>query len=348
MKVVILCGGQGTRFWPASRSSKPKQFLQINGQKSLLQSTYERLHPLIEQNNIFFVCKPQYAEQVIEQIPGITEEQIILEPSGRNTAASIGLSAYYLQKRFGNEVMAVLPADHMIDDRDAFQDALNSAEKIANNNYLVTFGIKPTRAETGYGYIEKGEKIKGCSNHEVFQVSTFREKPDKKEARNFLNSGRFYWNTGIFVWKISMILREIKLYQPKLDSVLHRITASQDWNISKDLFEKLENVSIDYAVMEKSHRVAMIPAGFKWDDLGDWLSMFKHLAGDADGNHGNTTMVAVSSQDCLGYSTSGRTIALLGIDDLVVVDGDDVLLVCHKDRVQEVNNILDVIDPKHL
>ena len=126
---------------------------------------------------------------------------------------------------------------------------MNSAEKIANNNYLVTFGIKPTRAETGYGYIEKGEKIKACSNHEVFQVSTFREKPDKKEARNFLNSGKFYWNTGIFVWKISMILKELKLYQPKLDSVLHRITARQDWNISKDLIEKLENVSIDYAVM---------------------------------------------------------------------------------------------------
>ena len=147
---------------------------------------------------------------------------------------------------------------------------------------------------------------------------------------------------------MSLILNEIKIYQPKLDSVLHGITASKDWNKSKELFEKLESISIDYAVMEKSHRVAIIPAGFNWDDLGDWRSMFNHLPGDADGNHSNTAVVPVSSKNCLGYSTSGRLIALLGIDDLVVVDGDDVLLICHKDRVQEVNKILDIIDPKLL
>ena len=341
-----MSGGRGTRFWPASRSRKPKQFLRITGQQTLVQQTFERLQPLFSRHDIFFVCSSQYSQLLVEQIPGLREEQIIVEPAARNTAPCIGLAAHHLQERFGDEVMAVLPADHTIGDTEAFQKALAAAGTVAQEDRLVTLGIEVTRPATGYGYIEIGSPLGLFSGFEAFQVRSFREKPDLETAQNYLRDRNHYWNSGIFVWKTSNILEEINSTQPELGSVLQRIAKSQDQEERKRLFESLESLSVDYAVMEKSRRVTVIPVGFKWDDVGDWHALFDLLPSDREGNHTNTTLVPLDTQNCLGYSTGGKLIALVGVQDLVVVDADGVLLVCHRERTQEINDLLEDIDDK--
>ena len=343
-----MSGGQGKRFWPASRSRKPKQFLRINGQQTLVQQTFERLQPLFSRQDIFFVCSSQYSQLLVEQIPGLKEEQIIVEPAPRNTAPCIGLAAHYLQERFGDEVMAVLPADHTIGNTETFQNALVAAETVARENWLVTLGIEATRPATGYGYIERGSSLGLLSGFETFQVQSFREKPDLETAQNYLRGGNHYWNSGIFVWKTSTILEEIDASQPELGLVLNKISRSHNQKKIKGLFEGLESLSVDYAVMEISRRVTVIPVGFKWDDLGDWNALFDLLPSDREGNHRNTTLVPLDARNCLGYSTKGTLIALMGVQDLVVVDADGVLLVCHRERTQEINEMLEVIDDKWL
>ncbi len=348
MKAVIMSGGRGTRFWPASRSRKPKQFLKITGRRTLVQQTFERLQPLLSPHEIFFVCSSQYAGLLQQQIPGLEEEQIILEPAGRNTAPCIGLAAHYLERRFGDEVMAVLPADHTIGDTEAFQKALGAAQAAAGEKRLVTFGIEPTRPATGYGYIERGKSLGLFSGLEAFRVRNFREKPDLETARSYVQGRDHYWNSGMFVWRTSAILEEINSAQPELGSVLRQIAGNQDRQRVKELFEGLESLSIDYAVMEKSKRVTVIPVRFDWDDVGDWRALFDHLPSDREGNHSNTTLVPLDAQNCLGYSTGGRLIALVGVQDLVVVDADGVLLVCHRERTQDIKKILENIESKLL
>ena len=347
MKAVIMSGGLGTRFWPASRSHKPKQFLRIVGRKTLLQQTFDRLLPLLSRRDIFFVCSPEYARIVHRQIPDLEKNQLILEPASRNTAPCIGLAAHYLAKHFPDEVMAVLPADHVIGDIDTFQRALEAAESLARKDWLVTFGIEPTRPATGYGYIEIENDLGFFSGFRAFSVRRFAEKPDLETAREYVRGGQHYWNSGMFVWRTSSILEEIAASQPDLAAVLQEMNHSEeDPARANRLFEGLSSLSIDYAVMEHSSRVAVIPARLQWDDVGDWRALMDHLPGDREGNHSNTDLVPLDTRNCLAYSQEGKLVALLGVEDLVVVDTEDALLVCHRKRTQEVKQILDIIDDK--
>ena len=349
MKAVIMSGGRGTRFWPASRSKKPKQFLRITGRKTLLQQTFDRLLPLLSRQDIFFVCSPEYARIVHRQIPDLADEQLILEPASRNTAPCIGLAAQYLAKHFPDEVMAVLPADHVIGDIDTFHRALEAAESLAREDWLVTFGIEPTRPATGYGYIEREADLGVFSDFQAYSVRRFTEKPDLETAREYVQGRQHYWNSGMFVWRTSLILEEIAASQPDLSSVLQQISHSEeDPGRASRLFAGLSSLSIDYAVMEHSRRVAVMPVRLQWDDVGNWRSLFDHLPGDQEGNHSNTDLVPVDTQNCLAYSREGKLIALLGVEDLVVVDTKDALLVCDRKRTQEVKQLLDSIDFKLL
>ncbi len=349
MKAVIMSGGRGTRFWPASRSQEPKQFLRITGRKTLLQQTFDRLLPLLSRQDIFFVCSREYARIVQRQIPDLADEQLILEPASRNTAPCIGLAAQYLAKHFPDEVMAVLPADHVIGDIDTLHRALEAAESLARKNWLVTFGIEPTRPATGYGYIERENELGVFSDFQAFSVRRFTEKPDLETAREYVQGGLHYWNSGMFVWQTSSILEEIAASQPDLSSVLQEISHSEeDPDRANRLFEGLSSLSIDYAVMERSSRVAVIPAQLQWDDVGDWRSLFDHLPGDKEGNHSNTDLVSLDARNCLAYSRGGKLVALLGVEDLVVVDTEDALLVCHKKQTQEIKKLLNMIDEKLL
>ncbi len=349
MKAVIMSGGRGTRFWPASRSRKPKQFLPITDRKTLLQQTFDRLLPLLSRRDIFFVCSPEYARIVHRQIPDLADEQLILEPASRNTAPCIGLAAQYLAEHFPDEVMAVLPADHVIGDIDTFHRALEAAESLARKDWLVTFGLEPTRPATGYGYIERENDLGVFSDFQAYSVRRFTEKPDLETAREYVQGGQHYWNSGMFVWRTSSILEAIAASQPDLSSVLQEVNHSkEDPARATRLFEGLSSLSIDYAVMEHASRVAVIPARLQWDDVGDWRSLFDHLPGDQEGNHSNTDVATLDARNCLAYSRDGKLVALLGVKDLVVVDTADALLVCDRKRTQEVKQLLNIIDDKLL
>ena len=349
MKAVIMSGGQGTRFWPASRSREPKQFLRITGRQTLLQQTFDRLLPLLSRRDIFLVCSREYADIVRRQIPDLAEEQLILEPAPRNTAPCIGLAAQHLARLFPDEVMAVLPADHVIGEVETFHRALLAAESLARQDWLVTFGIEPTRPATGYGYIETESDLGVVAGFPAFSVRRFTEKPDLETARRYVQGGKHYWNSGMFVWRTSAILEEIAACQPGLAAILQEISRSREDPLRANrLFEGLSSLSIDYAVMEQSRRVAVIPARLEWDDLGDWRSLFDHLPGDEQGNHSNTNLVPLDARNCLAYTREGKLVALLGVEDLVVVDTEDALLVCRRKRTQEVKNLIDIIDNKYL
>ncbi len=349
MKAVIMCGGRGTRFWPASRARKPKQFLRITGRKTLLQETFERLLEFLSRQDLFFVCSREYAAMVHRQIPDLEENQLILEPAPRNTAPCIGLAAHYLARRFPDEVMAVLPADHVIGDTGTFHRALEAAESLARNDWLVTFGIEPTRPATGYGYIEAENDLGLFSGFQAFAARRFTEKPNLETAREYVQGGQHYWNSGMFVWRTSTILEEIASSQPGLAAVLEEISRHrQDPPRANRLFEDLSSLSIDYAVMEHSSRVAVVPVRLQWDDVGDWRALIDHLPGDEEGNHSNTHLVPRDARNCLAYSGEGKLVALLGVENLVVVDTEDALLVCDRKRTQDIKILLDSIDDKLL
>ncbi|MDH5175000.1 MAG: mannose-1-phosphate guanylyltransferase, partial [Elusimicrobiota bacterium] len=260
VKAVIMAGGKGERFWPLSRDRFPKQLVSLTGKKSLLQETVERIQPLIPPRDILVVTRRPLARAVERQLPQVPRKNIISEPAGRNTAPCIGLAAKMIK---GDAVMVVLPADHIIVPRGKFMDTLKRAVTLAGETEdLITIGIKPTYAATGYGYIEVGNKEK----QGVFGVKRFAEKPDRKKAERFLKTGRFFWNSGIFVWKKSVILEAMRKYMPSLYRKLQMVSSK---NIGK-LYPKLPDISIDYGIMEKANNSLVIPADFSWEDLGSW------------------------------------------------------------------------------
>ncbi|MFB0561912.1 MAG: mannose-1-phosphate guanylyltransferase, partial [Candidatus Lokiarchaeia archaeon] len=272
-----MAGGKGERFWPLSRERFPKQLLSLTGKKSLLQETVERIQPLIPPRDILVVTRRPLARSVERQLPQVPRRNIISEPVGRNTAPCIGLAAKMIKE---DAVMVVLPADHIVSHRGKFLDTLKKAVTLARETQnLITIGIKPTYAATGYGYIEVGVREKQRSTRgrrQVFKVKRFVEKPNKKRAEKFLKTGRFFWNSGMFVWKKSVVLEAIRKYLP---SLYHRLEMISSKNISK-LYPGLPNISIDYGIMEKAKNSLVIPADFFWEDLGSWESLDKFLLRD--------------------------------------------------------------------
>lgn len=345
---VILAGGSGTRFWPKSRELLPKQLLKISGDKTLLQSTVERLLPLISIEKIFVVANELHAFETCRQLSeyGFDSAQLLAEPVGRNTAAAIGFAAQTLSEQGkDDEIMAVFPADHIVTDTNVFLESVRKAADAAGKGYIVTLGVKPTRPDTGYGYIKKSASL----NDGVFQVERFVEKPDLPTAKQYLAEGEYFWNCGVFLWKVSTILTEIKTYMPDLREKLNDLGSHMREGKcryrtlnpkGKAIYQSLTSVSIDYGVMEKSKKTAIVPSSMQWSDVGTWDSNIAPK--DAMGNVFSQNVVALDCSDSI-IQGEERLIAAVGVKNIIVVDTPDALLVCDKSQAQDVKKIVEKI-----
>ncbi len=343
MIMVIMAGGSGTRFWPASREHLPKQFLRIISDKTMLEETINRVRPLAER--IYVVTNEIHGEKVKELLGD--EVEVLSEPIGRNTAPCIGLAAVHIKKKYGDTPMVVLPADHFISDEKACLERLVTAVELAKQGAIVTLGIVPTRPETGYGYIERGELF--SSEKKIYEVRRFIEKPNLDTAVELVASGNYFWNSGIFVFTTETILSEIKKIMPKLYKGLQEIeNVIESSNYEKTLsavYHSLESISIDYGVMEKtSRRLYVLEASFAWSDVGSWLALYE-LKQERDENENlvMTDALLLDSKKNLVYSDSSRLVCLLGVEGLVIVDTSDVLLVADLKRSQEVKRFPELL-----
>lgn len=341
---VIMAGGKGERFWPKSRNNMPKQFLSLTSDgETMLQKTVGRLKGLVEPEDVFIVTNAAYSDLVKEQINGIPEENILLEPASRNTAPCIGLAASVIKKKYGDAVMIVLPSDHLIKFNQMFLDTLRSAVSVAEDGLkLVTIGITPTYPETGYGYINFDPE--GCTVPGVYKVKRFVEKPNIEVAKEYVNSGEYLWNSGMFVWKASSILANLDKFLPDMTEGLTQISDCFGTEGFGDklnaVFPKFRSESIDFGVMEKAADVYTIPGNFGWDDVGNWLALERI---NRTNEYGNMVQGDVITIDTKNTSVCGnkKLIALVGIEDLVVVDTDDALLICAKDSTQNVKKVIE-------
>ncbi len=345
MDVLVLAGGTGSRLWPRSRRTKPKQFLPLLSNRTMLQETVDRVRPLVQPERVFVVTGEDYAQLVREQLNDVPNTNIILEPSGKGTAPAIALAAINMRRSAPNSVMAVLSADHLILRGEAFRNALQAAEAAANDGYLVTLGIKPAFANTGYGYIQCGEKISNAHEHDIYAVQRFAEKPDQATAERYLQQGGYFWNAGIFVWQTQTFLAAIERYMPRLRSQLNQIQATFGKNryaeTLSQVWADVENITVDYAIMERAPNVAVIPVDIGWSDVGDWHTLTTLMA---EGDLANVVIgphVEVDTTSTLIYSDSGRIIATIGLDGFLVVDTGDALLIAPRDRAQDVKKIVD-------
>ena len=340
MLAVIMAGGAGTRFWPASRAAMPKQFLPVLGEKSMIQLTFERLTPLIGPDRIFVVTAASQAELVKQHLPEMPEENIIIEPFGMNTAPCIALSVAYLARRYaGDETMLVLPADHYIHDTAAFLASLELAEHVAQSGRLVTFGIIPSYPATGYGYIEASEPIsKG-----VLSVSRFKEKPDYDTATFFLSQGNFYWNSGMFAWTLSTISQSFETHLPKALDVARQVCAMWDANTDAGqvniAYATMPRVPIDIGVMEPATNRAVIPVSYGWSDVGGWKALADLSPSDTAGNRFPAGGMAIDAAN--NYAFTDKFVACIGVNDLCVIETPDAILITPKDRSEEVKAIVD-------
>ncbi len=340
MKAVILAGGSGTRLWPVSRYGLPKQFIKLNGGKSLLAQTVERLAAVVPLRDIFVITNEDYRFHVQEDLRSVSlamENNVILEPVGRNTAPAIALVMKYCLEKLKcpkDEVIFICPSDHIIEPVEKFAGYARQAEAAAKAGSIVTFGIKPSRPETGYGYIKKGGKARGGG---VFKVEKFAEKPDLKTAGKYLKAGDYYWNSGMFSFSIATMLSEFKAYAPeisrKMGATLAKMTAD---------FKNMPSISIDYAVMEKSKKAAVLPIDILWSDVGSWDSLPEVIKPDAEGNVKVGDVLALDTERTIVMGEK-RLIAAIGLKDLIIVDTVDALLIARRGEAQRVKEVVDML-----
>jgi len=352
---VILAGGRGTRFWPRSRTRTPKQLLNIVGKETMLEQTVARLRPLIPPDRIWTVTNAEQAVALRKQIPAASRKRVLTEPIGRNTAAAIALAALHVRDAAGGDaLMAVLPADHYIAQADEYRKIVSAALEAAREpGRMVVLGIPPTRPDTGFGYVERmGEALVGRS-FPVFAVKRFTEKPALELAKEYIALGNYHWNAGMFFWRVSTFLDNLKTFLPKTHAALEKLADSiRTRNYERSLrriYPKLENISVDYAILEPATKqtgaphVFVIPAEVGWSDIGSWGAVYDLLlkAGDADPN-GNIFVTPVYAIDGFGnlVSSGGKFTALIGVRDLVIVETPDAMLVCPRDRAQDVAKIV--------
>ncbi len=337
---AILAGGIGSRFWPQSRSSYPKQFLDIlNSGKTLIQWTFERYAAFIPAENIFIITSEEYVSIVKEQLPRLNENNILAEPSRKNTAPCIAYIAFKLLLLDPHASLIVAPSDHLVLDNEGFQKvSLRALDFVQHMKALITLGIKPTHPNTGYGYIQY-ETMAVAEN--IYKVKTFTEKPNLELARTFLSSGDFLWNAGIFVWQVKSIIKAFELYQPEMYDVFtaekENFNTPAEKKALKRIYHLCTNISIDYAIMEKANNVYVIPSSFGWSDLGTWNSAYDNLEKDYLGNavSGDKVMV-VDATKCMISAPKNKLVLLQGLDDFIVVDTKDALLICKKDKEQQI------------
>ncbi len=339
---VIMAGGVGSRFWPRSKEKKPKQLIRIFGENTMIQDTVKRLEGLVDNDKIYVITNKIQKMRVKEQLPQIPAENIVDEPFGKNTAACIGLAAVIIKKRDKDAVMITLPADHLIKDDAEFRNCLASAAKFAElSKGLVTIGITPTRPETGYGYIQFDENAAGTN---IYKVLTFAEKPNIETARQFLQAGDFLWNSGIFIWRADVILEEMKNYLPDLHEGLEKIEESVGTSdFERQLvyvYGQLKSISIDYGVMEKSEKVYLTKADFYWNDVGNWEAVYEI---SEKNDEGNVMVGDVYTEKVFNsYLFSPRKFtAVIGVENLIIINTNDSLLICHRNNAQDVRQVVD-------
>ena len=340
---VIMAGGKGERFWPISTDLVPKPFLNIIGEKSLIQLTVERAGRIIPLDRIFIVLGKEHLNTAKEQLRMLPDRNFIVEPYGRDTAPCIGYSALFLLNRDKDAVMIVLPADQYIPDMDSFTDVILEGVKCAAlGDYFVTIGIKPSRPETGYGYIHAYERLDFLEDSPCYKVNKYVEKPDLKKAMEYLTEGNYYWNGGIFVWRANAVMRGIERHMPDLYGGLLHIKDSYEKNKEEEvnlIFKTLPRESIDYGLMEKADNVLMIPSRFAWDDVGTWSSLTRVFEPDEIGNYTKGDVTRIDTKDCVIFS-DGIQVGTIGISNLIVVASENGVLVCDKNRAQEVREIV--------
>ncbi len=343
--VLILAGGSGQRFWPISRDTRPKQLLKLFGDKTLLELTIERLEGFVPKENILILTNTQQEASVRAIVKDLPKENIVAEPEKRDTAPAIALAVGWVVARDPTATMLVLPADHLIQNHAEFQRVLTNACIAAENSgSLVTVGIKPTWPCPSYGYVERGRRasIAGLEDLSAWEVVRFREKPNPDLAEHFISQGNFLWNAGMFIWTIPAIFSELSRHCPVLADFVSELRGTKDFNATvARQFAKLPKLSIDYALMEKATRVLNIEATFDWDDVGNWTSVGRYLKNDNDGNQFNCAFSQQDAASNLVFTQTGQHVALIGVQDLIVVASKDGLLVADRARAETIKKLVD-------
>lgn len=350
--VVLMAGGSGTRLWPLSTADHPKQLLALTGERSLIQLTVDRTTTLAPPERILILTNARYVEAIREQLPEVPPQNVVAEPVARDTSGAVALAAVIGRARFGGSVMVVLPADHIIEPVESFQEALRSAALGANGSEaLYTFGITPTYPATGYGYLERGAPVQvpGTTGH--YRLERFCEKPDLATARDFVDSGRFCWNSGMFAWDVDVIWQSIEAHLPdhaRLMAPLVEKVGAPDWDASlAAAFEQLPKISIDFGVMEKAADVRMVETAFRWYDVGGWPALRDFLPTDAGGNHHRGELECIDAENNLVFCDDpSDTVALVGVKGLVVVRAGNKTLIMDETRAQEVKGLANRIAQK--
>ena len=351
LTALIMAGGSGQRFWPLSTEKKPKQLLKLFSSKSMIRETVDRILPLIPTERIFVATNIQQVEGIMEELPFLPKENIIIEPLMKDTAACIGYSALVVEKAFPNSEMVVLASDHLIQKEQIFRDILVKAasEVVKNEENIFTLGIKPDKPHTGYGYIEVNKKD-FVEKLDIYKVKAFHEKPNYDRAEFFLEEGNFYWNSGMFIWKTHTIIENIKKYMPEHGLVINnlkliieneKLNEEEKSDKIKDEFEKFEKISIDYGVMEKSDKIQVIPVDIGWNDIGSYPSLEEVFEKNQnDSIIRNAKVIEIDSEKNIVIGDKGRTIATLGVRDLIIVDSEEGLLICDKNSAQHIKKVV--------
>lgn len=347
LHAVIMAGGAGTRFWPRSTEAQPKQFLNIFGDRTMLQDTVDRIEKLIPADRVWVITNQRYVDLVQEQLPDVPANNIVGEPIGRNTAPCVALAAALIQDRDPDATMVVLPADHLVGEAETFIEILKTAaSKAADGDALVTIGIKPNRPETGYGYIEFDKTMSEThEQRQVNKVKQFREKPDLETAKEFIESGNFLWNSGMFIWKTSAIIDEFETHLPDIYKEIKKlepaIGSEKQENAIYNFYHGCTSISIDYGIMEQAQNVFVVPGSFGWNDVGSWKAVYELKPKDEQGNVqlSNTVALADASNNLI-QSDSNKIIALVGVENLAVVETDNAILVCDLDNSQGVKKVV--------
>jgi len=341
---VILAGGSGSRLWPLSRENRPKQLLPLAGEKSLFQETFLRLANVISPENILTVTNNLHIEDIKTQLNDLNPSLpniAVGEPAGRNTAPAIGLAALYIKNRLAEEnsdpIMLVSPSDHLIQNTEAFLKAVKEGVELAKKGYLVTFGITPSKPETGYGYIKT---LKNSENWR--KVEEFKEKPDVKTAERYLKEGNYFWNSGIFIFKVSTILEQMQAYAPEVMEGLDKLKLNGNY-IDKEQYQAIPSISIDYAVMEKSDKIALIPLDCDWSDLGSWESVYEAMPKDSENNVTRGNVEILNTSNSYIFSSS-RNVSVIGLSNIAVIETEDAVLICDLSKTQDVKTIYEKID----
>ena len=356
---VILAGGRGTRFWPLSRKRRAKQLLALDGEQTMIQQTVQRLLPLAAPNHFWIITNEELQAAIARQVPRLPKKQIIAEPVGKNTAPAIGLAAFLLHRLDPRATIGLFPSDHVIGDEKTYRDVIQRGTEIASaGNNIVVLGIRPTRPETGYGYIESGAPLE----MEVLRVRRFTEKPDVEHATQFVSAGNYFWNSGMFLWSALTLVNALQEHLPKTAALLEEIASVYGTSKFSSTFRKLypesENISVDYAVLEprsakgeQASNIYCIPADFGWNDLGSWAALHEHhslKSKSADGNliasDGSYTLNARGNY----VHAPGKFVATVGVDNLVVVETEDALLITSRERSQDVGKVVQYLDQRKL